>query len=150
VVASEVKSLAVQTATATAQIGVQINQIQTSTNEAVAAIHAITATIVEVSSIATNIAAAVEEQTTATAEIARNVQHTSVATQEVTININGVSRGSTETGVAAGQVFERGGRPVPAGGAFVRRSQQLPGECQGGLRAGSPRRPMREDARVSS
>jgi methyl-accepting chemotaxis protein len=74
VLASEVKSLANQTAKATEEIGTQIAQIQSATKEAVDAIRAISGTMGEVSSIAISIAAAVEEQSAATAEIARNVR----------------------------------------------------------------------------
>ena len=78
VVASEVKSLASQTARATEDIRGQVAQIQAATREAVEAIQTITATIQNVSSIATAIAAAVEEQSAATGEIARNAQQTAV------------------------------------------------------------------------
>ncbi len=109
VVASEVKSLATQTARATDEIGVQIAQIQGATREAVAAIHGITRTVEEVSSIAGAIATAVEQQGSATADIARNVQQTAQAAQDVTINITGVSRASNEAGTAAGQMLTAAG-----------------------------------------
>ena len=73
-VASEVKSLANQTANATEEIGAQITQIQAATKEAVEAIRGISSTIEEVGTIATAIAASaasVEEQGAATSEIAR-------------------------------------------------------------------------------
>ena len=54
VVAAEVKSLASQTAEATKEIGTRITQIQSATKEAVEAIQGITATIEEVSTIATS------------------------------------------------------------------------------------------------
>ena len=65
-VASEVKSLAGQTAKATEEIAAQIAQLQAATREAVEAIRGITGTIEEVSAIATTIASAVEEQGAAT------------------------------------------------------------------------------------
>ncbi|WP_338661193.1 methyl-accepting chemotaxis protein [Pararoseomonas sp. SCSIO 73927] len=105
VVASEVKTLAAQTAKATEEIGAQIAGIQAATDQAVVAIGGIGRTIEEVSGIAVAIAAAVEEQTAATGEIARTVQETARATEAVTLNIADVSRGSTETGAAAGQVL---------------------------------------------
>ncbi len=61
-VAAEVKSLASQTAEATKEIGTRIAQIQGATKEAVEAIQGITATIEEVSTIATTIGSAIEEQ----------------------------------------------------------------------------------------
>ncbi len=105
VVASEVKSLALQTSRATGEIGLQIAQIQTATQEAVQAIQTIGVTINEVSDIASTIAVAVEKQASATAEIARNVQQTAASTQDVTVNISGVSQAANDTGAAAGEVL---------------------------------------------
>lgn len=105
VVASEVKNLANQTAKATEEISAQVTQIQSSTRDAVDAIHGISGRIQEVNNISVNIAAAVEEQTSATVEIARNVQQTARSTQDVTTNIGGVSQAATETGEAAQQVL---------------------------------------------
>ena len=101
VVASEVKSLAGQTAKATEEIAQQIGQIQSATKEAVTAIHGISATITEVSGIATAIAASVEQQGAATAEIARNVRQTDEATRDVTSSIGAVSETAHETGSIA-------------------------------------------------
>jgi methyl-accepting chemotaxis protein len=104
VVASEVKSLATQTARATDEIGGQISGIQQATGSAVTAIETISKTIGEIDTIATTIAAAVEEQGAATKEIARNVQQAAQGTQEVSANIAGVSQAAAATGAAAEQV----------------------------------------------
>ena len=109
VVASEVKSLATQTAQATEQIGQQIGSIQTETSSAVAAIREIGDTISEINDIAANIAAAVEEQGAATQEISRNVQEAAKGTQEVSTNIVGVTQAAAETGQAADQVTHSAG-----------------------------------------
>jgi methyl-accepting chemotaxis protein len=110
VVASEVKSLAQQTGKATEEIGAQISQVQTATNQAVEAIRGITGTIEEVASIAASIAAAVEQQNAATGEIARNVQQMSGSTQMVTNSIADVGRSVTETGTSSGQVLAAAGQ----------------------------------------
>jgi methyl-accepting chemotaxis protein len=102
VVASEVKSLAGQTAKATEEIGVQIQQIQTATNGAVGAIQAIGVTIEEVSAIATSIAAAVEEQRSVVDEIGRSTTEVAASTQAVNENIGTVQSG-TQTTVAAAE-----------------------------------------------
>jgi methyl-accepting chemotaxis protein len=102
VVASEVKSLAGQTAKATEEIGVQIQQIQAATTGAVDAIQAIGATIEEVSAIATSIAAAVEEQRSVVDEIGRSTSEVAASTQAVNENIAGV-QGSTQTTVSAAE-----------------------------------------------
>jgi methyl-accepting chemotaxis protein len=99
-------NLASQTAKATEEIGAQVSQIQTSTQDAVNAIRGIASTIAEVSAIATSIASAVEEQGAATAEIARNVQQTARAAQDVTVNIADVRQTVATTNAAADQVLK--------------------------------------------
>ena len=118
--ASEVKSLATQTAKATEDIGRQIAQIQSSTQEAVASIQGIGMTIGEVSEIAAAIAAAVEEQGAATREIARNVQQASAGTLSVTTNIAGVGQGADNTRSAANEV-------LGAAGVLTRQAEELNG-----------------------
>jgi hypothetical protein len=105
VVASEVKSLANQTTKATEEISQQIGHIQAATNEAVAAIRSIGATIEQVSSISVTIATAVEQQNAATGEIARNVAGTARSSQDVTSTIGLVARTAAETGTAAADVL---------------------------------------------
>lgn len=104
VVASEVKNLANQTAKATEEIGSQIGSIQTATQEAVAAIEAITKTIAKIDQVNSGIASAVEQQGAATQEIARNVEQAATGTQEVSSNIAGVSQAANDTGAAATQI----------------------------------------------
>jgi len=105
VVASEVKALAEQTARATGEISQQVSDIQSATNESVAAIKAIGTTIGRMSEIASTIASAVEEQGMATQEISRNVQRAALGTLQVSSNIMDVKRGASETGSASSQVF---------------------------------------------
>ncbi len=109
VVASEVKSLATQTAKATEEIGNQIAGMQGVTEDVVKAIEGIGKTITEVNEIATAIAGAVEEQGVATQEIARNVQEAAKGTQEVNANISGVTTAAGETGTAANQMLASAG-----------------------------------------
>jgi methyl-accepting chemotaxis protein len=101
VVAAEVKNLANQTAKATEQISVQIDEIQGATESAAGAIEDIGVSIGKVDEIATGIASAVEEQSAATQEIARNVEQASAGTNEVSANISGVTKAAGETGTAA-------------------------------------------------
>lgn len=105
VVASEVKSLAAQTAKATDEIREQIQSMQSTTTEAVSAIGAIRETIAAISDATNSIAAAIEEQTATTAEISRNVQEASRATAEVSSNIAGVQQAASETGAASTQLL---------------------------------------------
>ena len=109
VVASEVKSLANQTAKATDEISAQVTSIQGATADSVQAIQGITETIGRINEIAAAIASAVEEQGAATQEIARNVQQAAAGTNEVSSNITGVTKAATDTGAAAGQVLGASG-----------------------------------------
>jgi methyl-accepting chemotaxis protein len=90
VVASEVKSLATQTAKATDEIAAQIKDIQDSSTTAARAIEQIGTIISKVSEISASIASAVEEQT--------------AATQEVSANISGVNQSVSRTGESARNV----------------------------------------------
>jgi methyl-accepting chemotaxis protein len=105
VVASEVKSLATQTAKATDEIGAQIAEMQSVTHDSVAAIKEIGATIGRISEIALTIAAAVEQQSVTTQEIARNVESAAHSTTRVAANIGDVNRAANETGSASARVF---------------------------------------------
>lgn len=105
VVASEVKSLAGQTAKATTEISEQIAAIQSASDETVAAIHGVVDVIAEIDQIGIAIASAIEEQGSATKEIARSVQEAARGTQEVNSNITGVQRAADDTGSAASRVL---------------------------------------------
>lgn len=109
VVASEVKALATQTASATQEISGRIEEMQTATQSSVSEIQEIVKVIGEINQIATVIAAAVEQQTAATQEIARNVTEASRGTTEVSSNISGVSDAARQTGEAASQVLSAAG-----------------------------------------
>ncbi len=121
VVASEVKELASQTSKATSDISNQIAEIQTATEEAVAAIRGIGGTIDTINKITYTVAAAVEEQGAATNEIARNVQQAAQGTQQVTMNIEQVKEAAGTTGAASAQV-------LAAAQELARHSANLGGE----------------------
>ncbi len=105
VVAAEVKDLASQTAKATGEIGDQIAGIQSSTDEAVSAMRAVSQTIGNINEISSSIASAVEQQGAATQEIARNVQQASTGMEEVNVNIVGVTQAASDAGSLATQVL---------------------------------------------
>ena len=104
VVASEVKTLAAQTAKATDEISSQIAGMQAATNRSVRAIREIGTTINLISEISSTISAAVEQQGMATQEIAQHVQHAAKRSSLVASSIADVSRGAGETGSASSQV----------------------------------------------
>ena len=104
VVASEVKSLAGQTARATDEISTHISEIQQSTNSAVQAITGIMNMMEAVNETAAAMAGSVEQQSTATAEISTSISVAAERTAHVTDNIRIVSQGSGETSQSAQQV----------------------------------------------
>ena len=95
VVASEVKSLASQTAKATEQISKDIEAIQSQTSATVNSIDVIGQRIGSITEIATAVATAVEEQAAATQEISRNVQSAASGARDVNENISGVTEAAS-------------------------------------------------------
>ena len=104
VVASEVKSLAGQTARATDEISSQVTEIQQSTHVAVEAISGIMTMMEEVNETAAAMATSVEQQAEATAEISSGVSQAAGQTASVSENIGDLSRGSGETSQSAREV----------------------------------------------
>lgn len=101
VVASEVKSLANQTAKATEDIAAQINAVQHETNATMTSIEEIAKEIEIVAEIATAIAGAVEEQNAATHEIAKSISHAATGTDLVSQSVTELNGGAEQTGDAA-------------------------------------------------
>jgi methyl-accepting chemotaxis protein len=86
VVAGEVKELARQSADATDEIADQIDRIQRSTDDAVAAIEEINKIIGEIAGINEMIASSSEEQTATASEISKSVAGAAVTVKEVAEN----------------------------------------------------------------
>ncbi|XUM24821.1 methyl-accepting chemotaxis protein [Bradyrhizobium oligotrophicum S58] len=105
VVASEVKALANQTAKATEEISAQVAAMQTSTQDAVAAITGITQTIAQMSEITSSISTSIAQQGDATREIARNIQSVAAGSNEISAHIGGVTKAAEATGIAASEVL---------------------------------------------
>jgi methyl-accepting chemotaxis protein len=105
VVASEVKTLASQTAKATEEIASQVAQSQEATRDVVGAIEGVGSTIEQLHLIASAIAAAVEEQHAAAQEIARSVAEAANGAQEITNNISQVRQAAAQTGSASSRVL---------------------------------------------
>jgi len=126
VVATEIKTLAQQTAGATEDIKGRISSVQSATAGAVTEIEKISRVIAEVSSIAGSIAAAIEEQSTATKEIARNiaeatlgvsdsnsrVAETSQVTREIAKDIVSVDGAAGEMAGGSDHVRNSAGDPL--------------------------------------
>ena len=91
VVANEVKELANETATATKDISLKIEAIQTDTTDAVQAISKISETIQQIRDISNSIAAAIEQQLATSGEIGRNLAEAARGTNEVSTGIGKVA-----------------------------------------------------------
>ena len=101
VVASEVKSLATQTAKATEEISGRINAVVGATEQAVAAIDGVDKTIARVNEIASTIAAAVEEQGATTSEIARAIGQTAQQTESLAASLGRLLRAAGDTNASS-------------------------------------------------
>jgi methyl-accepting chemotaxis protein len=105
VVASEVKTLATQTAKATDDIAAQIAEMQAATRESVNSIKEIVSTIARISETAAAISAAVEQQSATANDIGRSVDSAANSAGQVAANIADVSRAAGETGAASGSLL---------------------------------------------
>ncbi|ODN72243.1 methyl-accepting chemotaxis protein [Methylobrevis pamukkalensis] len=105
VVASEVKSLATQTARATGEISTQIQEMQAATGDVAAAIRNIGSVIGSISETALAISSAVGQQGSATQEIARNITEAAAGTRQVSTSVSAVTAAATHTGAGAVQVL---------------------------------------------
>ena len=106
VVASEVKNLADQTAKATDDIRLQIQQMQEVTGQAVEAIRDIGRMITSINANVTAVISTADEQGNVTTEISRNIQQAAAGTRDVAANITGVTQASGETGHMAQDVLQ--------------------------------------------
>jgi methyl-accepting chemotaxis protein len=105
VVAQEVKSLAEQTSRATADIGAQIGDIQTTSQRAGENISAMVRATERAAVVAQSIAASIGQQGEATQEIARSVQAASMGARQVAENIGGVLTAAEGASAASSQML---------------------------------------------
>lgn len=105
VVASEVKELAKRTARATEEIRTQVQSMQHSTQETVAAIDAISGIIGKIDGIAGNIASRVEEQTQATNNISSNIGEVAQGAGEISRRVEETARGTMEVSANLGSAL---------------------------------------------
>jgi methyl-accepting chemotaxis protein len=104
VVASEVKSLADQTAKATEEITSQIGGIETATRTAETEIGEIIKFVRSMGAISSVIASAVEEQSAATAEIGRSMAEAASGMQSLSETMRVVSATADESGSVSAEV----------------------------------------------
>jgi methyl-accepting chemotaxis protein len=105
VVAHEVKTLAGQTAKATAEIGQNITMIQTSTRNAVDAVREIGTAVRDINEVTSNIASSVGQQDAATREISSNAQLAADGNSTLVANISSLSDAIGDTNKAATSVL---------------------------------------------
>jgi len=96
-VASEVKSLAVQTAKATEEITREILAVQGCTTKAVNAIRAITQRMQDINQYTTEVAGSVEQQDAAAGEISHNVASAAGSAKAIVAALDEVAGGVTQT-----------------------------------------------------
>ncbi|MEP3526075.1 MAG: nitrate- and nitrite sensing domain-containing protein [Hyphomicrobiales bacterium] len=101
IVASEVKSLANQTANATQNISEKISGIQGSTQNAVTSIRSITEAMENITTLTKTIASSVSEQQSATEEIAQSINSVSDDTGKVATNVESVTHSIEKTSAEA-------------------------------------------------
>jgi methyl-accepting chemotaxis protein len=97
VVASEVKSLAVQTAKATEQIATQISTVKNSAAAAVNAIHRNADRMQDINQHTAAVAKSVEEQNAATGEISFNVANATTGTRAIRETLDEVNLAAIKT-----------------------------------------------------
>jgi methyl-accepting chemotaxis protein len=97
VVASEVKSLAVQTADATKKISAQILAVQSSTNAAIAAIKGNSENMKKIDQFTSAISTSLKQQNTATRGISLNVESAAEGTRAALADLKGVAAVVAET-----------------------------------------------------
>jgi methyl-accepting chemotaxis protein len=105
VVAHEVKTLAGQTAKATAEISQNIGTIQTSTRNAVDAVREIGTAVRDINEVTSNIAGSVGQQDAATREISANAQLAADGNSTLVANIGSLGNAITDTNKAATSVL---------------------------------------------
>ena len=109
VVAGEVKALAAQTATATHEIGGQIESVRAATNGSISAMADVATFIGRLDEVTAMIAAAVEEQSATTREIATNLHAVTAASNQTAVAMVHVVSGSDDASAVSQQVLEAAG-----------------------------------------
>ena len=101
VVANEVKDLAKQSAGATEDIRLKVEEIQNNTAQAVTTINDITSIVVEVNDVIRTIASAVEEQSATTNEISHSIGGAANGSIEISKSITGMAQLAEKTTLGA-------------------------------------------------
>ncbi|WP_291845451.1 methyl-accepting chemotaxis protein [Bradyrhizobium sp.] len=125
VVAHEVKALAEQTATATAEIGQNVVLIQTSTKNSVEAVRDIGNAMREIREVTSIIAGAVGQQDAATREISTNAQLAAQGNETLVVNIGSLSESIGTTSTAAASVLTASSELAATAGTLSHEVEQF-------------------------
>jgi methyl-accepting chemotaxis protein len=125
VVATEVKQLSRQTANATDNITLQVEEIQKNTADAVAAIKKITTIIEEISKTSQSVAETVAEQSSTINEIARSVGNSSTEATNIAQNVGESAKGLSDISSNIQGVNNTTRRTVEGVGQIKASSEQL-------------------------
>ena len=106
IVASEVKSLAVQTAKATDEIGSQIAEVQACTDMVVTAMTRMTERMQDINEDTASVAESVEQQSTATGEISHNVNSAAEASRLIADTLGDVTGTAESMQTSAATVLD--------------------------------------------
>ena len=106
VVANEVKNLAMQTTTATEQIGKEIDNMQGISGEVVKSLNVIKDSIDEVRKNVTGVASAVSEQSAVTQEMSSNMQSAAMAVTNISSSLNEIARAADTARESSEKIYE--------------------------------------------
>lgn len=106
IVASEVKSLATQTSTATDEIASQISDVQSTTDKVVNAIGKIVGIIGKMNEFSSNISTAVEQQRAVTADMSSNMMRASQGVSSINDSIVEIAESAQIAGEGTARVAE--------------------------------------------
>jgi methyl-accepting chemotaxis protein len=104
VVADEVRSLAHQTGQATQEISIEINTIQSATQQVVTAIGGIGRTVESMNGTIQTISTSIDQYSSATGEISHGVSEAARGVHEVSVAMNALVQAAGQTAAAADQV----------------------------------------------
>ncbi|MXP42676.1 HAMP domain-containing protein [Altererythrobacter soli] len=130
VVAGEVKNLARQTSAATRTVVEQIQAMQGSTEESVAALRQVGEWVREMETSAIAIAQSVDQQTTAGQELARNLALAAGGADEIDRNVGQLSDMAQVIGTAAAQVLQSANELHRQAGILQRQAQAFLGSVR--------------------
>ncbi len=106
IVATEVKTLAGQTAKATSDIAAQVSAVQAATTEAAKALNSITSYVTDLDKIAARIATAIDQQAAVTREVAGNMHVAAQGVESMKQSVGAIAESTSHIETATERVRE--------------------------------------------